>query len=79
MFFEVGDYVNLRLYKGYKIPLVTNIKLSQQYVRSFRVIERIGRLAYRLKLLANWKVHNVFLIGHLEPVNALGTDPYNRL
>jgi hypothetical protein len=78
MFFEVGDYVNLRLHKGYKIPSVTNVKLSQQYVGSFRVIERIGRLAYRLELPANWKVHNVFSIGHLEPANAPGTDPYNR-
>ena len=78
MFFQVGDYVNLRLHKGYKIPSVANVKLGQQYVGSFRVIERVGRLAYRLELPAHWKVHDVISIGHLEPGHAPGTDPYNR-
>ena len=47
MFFNVGDLVKLRLHRGYKVPEVSS-KFGQQFVGPFKVLERIGRLAYRL-------------------------------
>jgi hypothetical protein len=52
-------------------------KLGQQYAGPFKVIERVGRLAYRLEIPEHWSVHNVFSIAHLEP-DTPGNDPYNR-
>jgi hypothetical protein len=73
--FAVGDKVLLRLHKGYNIPTVTNPKLAPQYVGPFKVLERVGRLAYRLELPGHWQVHPVISIAHLEPSNP---DPYGR-
>ena len=73
---EVGQYALLRLYKGYYIPSVTSRKLGAQRVGPFKVLEKVGNLAYRLELPPHWKVHPVILVTHLEP--CLGKDPYNR-
>lgn len=76
--FEVNDLALLRLHKGYKIPATKGIitKLTQQFVGPFRVIERIGRLAYRLDITSHWKVHPVFTIAQLEPY--VTGDPFER-
>lgn len=60
------------------IPSAKSKKLSQQYVGPFRVVERIGRLAYRLDVPSLWRVHNVFSIAYLETSPAPATDPYDR-
>ena len=73
---EVGQYALLRLYKGYHIPSVTSRKLGAQRVGPFKVLEKVGRLAYRLKLPPHWKIHPVILVTHLEPCP--GNDPYQR-
>jgi hypothetical protein len=73
--FTVGDQVYLRLHKGYSIPTVVNKKLSPQYAGPFEILERIGRLAYRLKLPPHWEVHPVISIAHLEPYHK---DAFNR-
>jgi hypothetical protein len=75
MFLKVGDYALLRFHKGYKIPSAANKKLSQQYSPPLKVIERIGRLAYRLEIPTHWKIHNVFSI---QPTAAPEADPYKR-
>jgi len=68
-YFNVGDRVLLRLHKGYSIPTTaaTGMKLSQKYAGPFRVIERIGQLAYRLDFSKDVKIHNVISVDHLEP------------
>jgi hypothetical protein len=40
------------------LTLGVTTKLSQQYVGPFRVIERVGRLAYRLDIPEHWKVYH---------------------
>ena len=50
MFFALGDWALLRLHYEYNILSATNRKLDQQYARPFKVIEKIGRLAYRLQI-----------------------------
>ena len=78
MFLAPGDWALLRLHRGYNIPSATNRKLDQQYAGPFKVLERIGRLAYRLKIPDHWKIHNVFTIAQLEPAPEPGSDPYSR-
>ena len=51
-YFCVGDKVLLRLGRGYDIPVnqVLSRKLGRQYAGRSTVLERVGRLAYRLDL-----------------------------
>ena len=51
-FMKVGDWAMLKLYKGYSIPSSAGVtkKLTQQYVGPFRVLEKVGRLAYKLDI-----------------------------
>ena len=78
MFLKVGDMAFIRLYKGYSLLYAkVSKKLSQQYAGPFKVIKRVGRLAYRLEIPEHWSVHNVFSIAHLKP-DTQGNDPYNR-
>ena len=70
-FFKVGDLVNLRLHRGYRVSVIEFKKTSPQLIESFPVIERIGRLAYRLRLSSIMRIHDVISVAHLEPA----TDP----
>ena len=74
--FEVGDRAYLRLHRGYALPNMPNKKLSNQQIGPFQITERIGELAYRLKLLPTMKIHPVVSIAQLEPAEK--SDPYNR-
>jgi hypothetical protein len=67
----------LRLHTGYNIPAATSKKLHMQRVGPFRVLERIGRLAYKLDIPSNWQFHPVFSVAHLEPAPA-DDDPFGR-
>ena len=75
-----GDHAALRLHHSYDIPAtqITGKKYGQQVVGPFRVLERIGRLAYRLELPAHWQLHPVFSIAQLESCPDPATDPYHR-
>ena len=77
MFFNVGDLVKLRLHRGYKVPGVSS-KFGQQFVRPFKVLERIGKLAYRIQLPPNIRIHNVISVAHLEPTTNPASDLYQR-
>ena len=50
---KVGDWVMLKLHKGYSIPSSAGItkKLTQQYIGPFCLLEKVGRLAYKLDVL----------------------------
>lgn len=77
-FLKVGDYALLRLHKGYSIPSAVSKKLDQQYVGPFRIIERIGKLAYKLDIPHDWRIHPVFTIAQIEPAPNPAEDPYER-
>ena len=76
--FEEGQQVLLRLHKGYNIPANASItrKLGQQYTGPFKVLRRVGRLAYKLDVPTHWRIHPVVSVTMLEPMP--GPDPYER-
>ena len=80
LFMKVGDWAMLKLHKGYSIPSSVGItkKLTQQYVGPFQIIERIGRLAYKLEVMSDWKIYPVFSIAQLEPTPAPSKDLFHR-
>ena len=77
-FFKVDDLVNLRLHRGYNVPAIKSKKLGPQLVGPFKILERIGRLAYKLELPANMRIHDVISVAHLEPATDPAEDPYRR-
>jgi hypothetical protein len=48
IFFKVGDYVALRLHRGYNVPGLKNcnVKIEQQFAGPFKILECIGQLVY---------------------------------
>lgn len=66
----------LRLYKGYFIPSLLGItkKLIQQYVRSFQILERVCRLAYKLDVPHKRRIYLIFFIKYLESAPLLDED-----
>ena len=73
-----GSLVYLRLHYGYKVPGVYH-KYSNQRVGPFKVLEKVGRLAYRLQLPPNMKIHPVVSVAQIEPAVDPTEDPYHRL
>ena len=43
------------------------MKLTKRYYGPFQILSRISKMAYRLKLPANWHIHNAFHISLLKP------------
>lgn len=45
----------------------TPTELQRRFVGPFRVVERIGKQAYRLAYSENWRTHIVFHVSLLKP------------
>ena len=77
---KVGNWAMLRLHKGYSIPSSAGVtkKLTQQYVGPFQIKERVRRLAYKLKISDDWRIHPVFLVAQLEPAPKPSNDLFRR-
>ena len=68
LFMKFGDYALIRLHREYDILFTTilSLKLSQQYARSFKILEKINRLTYRLKLSLHWHIYSMLLMTQLK-------------
>ena len=69
--FEVGDWVFLRLKPYKKMSLKQakkDNKLSPKYYGPYKVLHKIGTMAYKLELPASSWVHSVFHVSCLKKV-----------
>ncbi|PKA49390.1 hypothetical protein AXF42_Ash016579 [Apostasia shenzhenica] len=75
----VGDsvYVKLQPYRQNSLGRRSSHKLSPRYFGPFEVIARIGKVAYKLKLLEYAKIHPIFHISLLK--RRVGSRPMAQI
>ncbi|XP_076940146.1 uncharacterized protein LOC143609213 [Bidens hawaiensis] len=66
--FQVGDwvYVKVQPYRQNSIRLKRHHKLGRRYFGPFKVVARIGPVAYKLALPIEAQIHNVFHVSMLR-------------
>lgn len=54
------------LHEGYVIQTQLSNKYNPQFAVPFKILERIGRLAYKLDKPTRWRIHPVTSVEFLE-------------
>lgn len=66
--FKIGDYVLLKLqpYRQFTMRKQAQHKLSPKYFGPYKIVDRIGKVAYQLELPPESGIHNVIHVSQLK-------------
>lgn len=80
IYMRKDDYVLIKLHHEYDISSIAilEFKLSQQFVDSFCVLERVRWLVYRLKLFSHWRIYSILFIAQLESISSSNENSFRR-
>ncbi|CAM8902825.1 unnamed protein product [Rhodiola kirilowii] len=70
--FDVGDlvYVRLQPYRQHSVHRRRSPKLAQRFYGPYHILDRIGKVAYRVELPESSKIHNVVHVSVLKKCKA---------
>ena len=76
--FQVGDYVYLKLHPDKQRSLAqhSNQKLSMRYYGPYKIIQRVGTVAYKLELPRDCRIHPVFHVSQLKGATGATASSY---
>lgn len=78
--FDMGDWVYLRLrpYRQMSVAVRKTLKLSPRYYGPFQILQRIGKVAYKLDLPPDSKIFPIFHVSSLKKKlgNQVSTIPH---
>ena len=80
LFMKFKNNVYIRFHKNYDISAIAilSFKYSQQYVESFKILKKIRRLTYRLKLSTHWRIHSMLFVVQLKFCFDSVVDSFSR-